>query len=222
MSRAARRPSRPSRPGAESPDTDTGRHSVAEAIARRAGTLGAAERRRLGRWTSATLRDPRLSRELKAARDEAQRLLEGNADRKRYWERVSAPLYQALVRSAGEDRRYRLVMLAGHFLALLALVNMPAGLPIALALLGVLAAPVSAWLAWGRGTAHLGAIHAALAAALGGLIDDADAEVLQRAWQKAIESRPSPRPPLAGIVSAFAPSTLLVIAFIVILIASVR
>ena len=191
-------------------------HNVAEAIARRAGTLSASERRRLGRWTSATLRDPRLSRELNAARNEAQQALDRNPERKRYWERVSAPLYQALVGSSRDDRRFRLVMLAGHFVALLALVNVPAGLPLPVAVMGVLAAPVSAWLAWGRGTAHLGAIHAALAAALADQIADADAEVLRRAWVSSIESQPPLRPPLAGIVSAFAPSTLLVIVLAVV------
>jgi hypothetical protein len=209
-------------PPAGDPDTAAGNRSVAEAIARRAGTLTGPERRRLGRWASATMRDPRLSQELNAARNEAQRVLEARPETKRYWERVSAPLYQALVASASEDRRYRLVMLAGHFVALLALVNLPAGLPVPLALLGVLAAPVSAWLAWGRGTAHLGAIHAALAAALGGLIDPADAETLRQSWRSAIETQPSPRPPLAGIVSAFAPSALLVVAFVAILVLNLR
>lgn len=199
-----------------------GPHTVAEAIARRAATLSPAERRRLGRWTSATLRDPRLSQELNAARDEAQRILKRHPDRERHWERVSAPLYGALVGAAGEDRRFRLVMLAGHFVALLALVNLPSGLPVPLALLGVLAAPASAWLAWGRGTAHLGTIHAALAASLEGLIDPVHAEVLQRSWRNAVETQPAPRPPLAGIVSAFAPSTLLVIAFVVVVGANIR
>lgn len=168
------------------------------------------------------LRDPRVSQELNAARNEAQRILTSHPDRERHWERVSAPLYRALVGAAGEDRRFRLVMLAGHFVALLALVNVPGGLPVPLAFLGVLAAPVSAWLAWGRGTAHLGAIHAALAAALDGLLEPADAEILQRAWRSALEAQPSPRPPIAGIVSAFAPSTLLVVAFIVILAVNIR
>lgn len=143
-------------------------------------------------------------------------------ERKRYWERVSAPLYQALVGAAGEDRRFRIVMLVGHFVALLSLVNLPAGLPPPLAFVGVLAAPASAWLAWGRGTARLGAIHAALAASLAGLLDERDGDILQRAWRNAIETTPSPRPPLAGVVSAFAPSTLLVVAFVVVLAANVR
>jgi hypothetical protein len=220
MPRAAPRPSRPSRVAAGSAEQTAGQPGVAEAIARRAATLTAAERRRLGRWTSATLRDPRLSQELNAARNEAQQLLEQSSERKRSWERVSAPLYQALVGSAGEDRRYRIVMLAGHFVALLALVNVPSGLPVTVAFLCVLAAPASAWLAWGRGTSHLGAIHAALAAALGGLLDESDTEILQRAWRNAIETHPSPRPPTAGIVSAFGPSTLLVVALVVIVAAN--
>jgi hypothetical protein len=209
---------KPDRPGA----AEAARQNVAEAIARRAGNLTPSERRRLGRWTSATLRDPRLSRELNAARNEAQRALDRRPERKRYWERVSGPLYQSLVAASGDDRRFRLVMLAGHFVALLALVNVPSGLPLPLAVLGVLAAPVSAWLAWGRGTAHLGAIHAALAAALGDLISDEDAEVLQRSWRSSVESQPPLRPPLAGIISAFAPSTLLVVVLVVIVVANLR
>jgi hypothetical protein len=209
---------RPDRPRA----ADAAQQNVAEAIARRASNLTPSERRALGRWTSATLRDPRLSRELNAARNEAQRALDGNPERKRYWERVSAPLYQALVRSSGDDRRFRLVMLAGHFVALLALVNVPAGLPLPLAFLGVLAAPASAWLAWGRGTAHLGAIHAALAAAIGDLISEGNAAVLRRAWRSSVESEPPLRPPLAGIVSAFAPSTLLVVVLVVVVVANLR
>jgi hypothetical protein len=197
---------KPDRPGA----AEAARQNVAEAIARRAGNLTPSERRRLGRWTSATLRDPRLSRELNAARNEAQRALDRSPERKRYWERVSGPLYQSLVAASGDDRRFRLVMLAGHFVALLALVNVPSGLPLPLAVLGVLAAPVSAWLAWGRGTA------------LGDLISDEDAEVLQRSWRSSVESQPPLRPPLAGIISAFAPSTLLVVVLVVIVVANLR
>ena len=108
---------KPDRPGA----AEAARQNVAEAIARRAGNLTPSERRRLGRWTSATLRDPRLSRELNAARNEAQRALDRSPERKRYWERVRGPLYQSLGAASGDDRRFRLVMLAGHFVALLAL-----------------------------------------------------------------------------------------------------
>ncbi len=215
--RAEGRPGRP----VDGASATRGR-SVAEAIARRARTLTAAERRRLGRWTSASMRDPRQSGALEGARDRARGLLAAEPERRRHWERVSAPLYEALVASAAEDRRYRIVMLAGHLAALLAIANVPAGLPLAVALPVVLAAPLSTWLAWGRATAWLGAIHAALAASLAGRIREDDADVLQRPWRNAIEAAPPVAPPRAGVISAFAPSTLLVVAYAIVAIGTVR
>jgi hypothetical protein len=195
---------------------------AAPAIVARTGTLTTADRRRLGRWASTLLRDPRTSRSLEAARAEAHELLAGQPDRKRRWQRVSGPLYEGLVAASAEDRRYRLIMLAGHFIAILAVVNVSSGLPLPLAVLGVLAAPVSAWLAWGRATSWLGAIDAALGAELVGGLDDGDVELLQRAWRNAVVEEPPLAPPLIGAVSAFAPSALLVVALVIVVAANLR
>ena len=195
---------------------------AAPAIASRAQTLTAAERRRLGRWASTTLRDPRTSSAIADARDHAQSVLAAAPDRKRRWQRVSAPLYEGLVAAAAEDRRYRVIMLIGHFLAILAVVNIPSGLPLAIAAPLVLAAPASAWLAWGRATSWLGAIDASLGAELVDNLDEAEIEVLQRAWRNSIVEMPPISPPLIGAVSAFLPSALLIVVLGVVVVANLR
>jgi hypothetical protein len=195
---------------------------AAPAIASRAQKLTATERRRLGRWASAALRDPRASASLAEARDHGQEVLSNQPDRKRRWQRASAPLYEGLVAAAGEDRRYRLIMLAGHFVAILAVVNIPNGLPLPIAVLGVLAAPASAWLAWGRATAWLGAIDAALGAELVDQLEDGEVEILQRAWRNSIVEEPPIAPPLIGAVGTFLPSALLVVVLGVLVVANVR
>lgn len=188
------------------------------AVVRKAQELTPAESRRLGRWTSASLRDPRLSRPIDAARVHAMAVLDEERSRRKRWETASRPLYAGLVAAASDDRRWRLIMLAAHFSALLAIVNLPAGLPPIVAALFVLSAPASAWAAWGRGTQWLGAIQAALAAAAGNRLTPAESTVLRRAWVNAIESDPPVPPPLLGAIGALAPSTLLVIAFVVVLV----
>jgi hypothetical protein len=189
---------------------------AAPAIAARAGTLTSAERRRLGRWTSSVLRDPRTARGIEAARVAAHGILSADRGLEKRWQRDSGPLYQGLVAASGEDRRYRIVMLAGHFVAILALVNVPAGLSLPIAALAVLAAPASAWIAWGRATSWLGAIDAALGAELVGRLGEDDVELLQRAWRNSIVEVPPLAPPVVGYVSAFAPSALLVVVFLVV------
>jgi hypothetical protein len=168
------------------------------------------------------LRDPRTAPLIEAARAHAQQIIATNADRKRHWQRVSGPLYEGLVGATAEDRRYRIVMLAGHFIAILAVVNVPSGLPLPIATLAVLAAPVSAWLAWGRATSWLGAIDASLGAELVGQLGDDEAEVLQRAWRSSIVETPPVAPPVVGIVSAFAPSVLLIVVLGVVAAVNVR
>ena len=195
---------------------------AAPAIVRRAGTLSASDRRRLGRWASTVMRDPRTSAPLGLAREHAHQVLADRAERKRRWQRVSGPLYEGLVAASSEDRRYRLVMLAGHFIAILAVVNVPSGLPVSVAALAVLAAPVSAWLAWGRSTSWLGAIDAALAAELVDQLDDEEVELLQRAWRNAVVEMPPLAPPVIGVVSAFAPSALLVVVLGALAVANLR
>jgi hypothetical protein len=184
---------------------------------RRAQELTPAESRRLGRWTSASLRDPRLARPIDAARVRAMAVLDEERARRKRWETASRPLYAGLVAAARDDRRWRLIMLAAHFAAILAIVNLRAGLPPIVAALFVLAAPASAWIAWGRGTQWLGAIQAALAAAAGDRLSPDDAVVLRRAWVNAVESDPPVSPPTLGAIGALAPSTLLVIAYVVVL-----
>jgi hypothetical protein len=191
------------------------------AIVGRAQELNPDERRRLGRWTSASLRDPRLSGQVDAARDRALAALEDDRSRRRRWESASRPLYEGLAKAAGEDRRWRVAMLVTHFVALLAIVNLPAGMPPLVALALTLAAPVSAWAAWGRGTFWVGAIHAALAAAVGQRITREDAAALRRAWVNAVETEPPVPPPALGAIGALAPSALLVVTFVVILIVAV-
>lgn len=195
---------------------------AAPAIASRAQTLTTSERRRLGRWASAALRDPRASSAIADARNHGQEVLSATPERKRRWQRVSAPLYERLVNADAEDRRYKLVMLGGHFVAILAVVNVPNGLPLPAAILGVLAAPVSAWVAWGRATAWLGAIDAALGAELVDQLDDGEVEVLQRAWRNSVVEQPPVAPPVIGVVSTFLPSLLLVVVLVVLVVFRVR
>ena len=111
--------------GPEAPDS---RQAVA-AIVRRALNMTPAERRRLGRWTSASLRDPRIARGLEAARDRALAVLDEDPARRKRWDRASQPLHDELVASTKEARRWRIWMLASHLAALLAIVNVPSGLP---------------------------------------------------------------------------------------------
>jgi hypothetical protein len=63
----------------------------------------------------------------------------------------------------------------------------------------------------------LGAIQAALAAAAGDRLAEEDSTVLRRAWANSIEADPPLRPPLLGMAGALAPSALLVVAFVVVL-----
>ena len=202
--------------------TDPEAAGAGPAIVARSRTLGTADRRRLGRWASTILRDPRTSRPLDEARAHAHQVLTERPDRKKRWQRVSGPLYEGLVAASAEDRRYRLIMLGGHFIAILAVVNVPQGLSPAIAALAVLAAPASAWLAWGRSTSWLGAIDAALGAELVDQLGDDEVELLQRAWRNAVVEMPPMAPPLIGVVSAFAPSALLVIVLGVLVVANLR
>jgi hypothetical protein len=199
-----------------------GGRGAAEAIARRSSTLSTTERRRLGRWASAALRDPRASAAIAEARNHGQEVLSTTPERKRRWQRVSAPLYEGLVAAAAEDRRYKLVMLGGHFVAILAVVNVANGLALPIAIALVLAAPASAWIAWGRATAWLGAIDAALGAELVDQLDEGEVEALQRAWRNSIEEQPPVAPPLIGAVSTFLPSVLLVVVLVILVVTRVR
>jgi len=197
------------------------RQAVA-AIVRRARNLTPAERRRLGRWTSASLRDPRIAPGLEAARAKALAVLDDEPDRRKRWESASGPVYEELVGSTRDARRWRWVMLATHLAALVAIVNVPSGLPLLVALAFTLAAPISAWLAWGSGIGWLGAIHAALAASVEDRLEAGDAAVLRQAWQNAIETEPAVSPPLLGAVNALGPSALLVVALFVVVATSTR
>jgi hypothetical protein len=188
----------------------------AEEIVRQARNLTSQERRRLGRWTSASLRDPRLARNVDIARRAAQGALEKNPDRRKIWETISRPLYAGLVESTQEERRWRILLLATHFVAIVAIVNLPTGLPIPLVLVLTAAAPISAWLAWGRGTAWLGAINAALAAISADTVTTDEQADLRRSWANSIESEPPVPPPTLGLIGALSPSALLVVAFVVV------
>jgi hypothetical protein len=190
--------------------------ATAESIVRRARNLTPAERRRLGRWTSASLRDPRISPKLEAAREKAIEILDKEPDRRKRWEGASRPLHEALVESTRDARRWRIVMLACHLAALLAIVNVPSGLPPVVALAITLSAPISAWTAWGGGIGWLGAIHAALAAAVADRLEPDDADRLSQAWQNAIETDPPLSPPALGAINALAPSVLLVVALFIV------
>lgn len=202
----------------EAPDT----RPAVEAIVRRSQNLTPTERRRLGRWTSASLRDPRIAPKLEAARDGALAVLDREPERRKRWESASRPLYEALVESTKDARRWRIVMLACHLAALLAIVNVPGGLPPLIALGITLTAPLSAWAAWGSGIGWLGAIHAALAAAAEDRLEPDDAERLRQAWHNAIEADPLVSPPILGAINALAPSALLVVALFVVVATSPR
>jgi hypothetical protein len=193
-----------------------------DAIVRRARNLSPAERRRLGRWTSASLRDPRISQGLEAARAKAIEALDREPDRKKRWEGASRPLHEALVAATADARRARIVMLACHLAALLAIVNVPSGLPPLIALAITLTAPFSAWVAWGGGIGWLGAIHAALAAAVEDRLEPDELDRLRQAWQNGIEADPPVAPPILGALGALAPSALLVVALFVVLATSTR
>jgi hypothetical protein len=186
----------------------------AEGIVRRARNLSPEEYRRLGRWTSASLRDPRLARHVDIAKRLAQEAIQREPDRRKMWETISRPLYAALVDSTRVERRWRIVLLATHFVALLAIVNMRTGFPAPIALVLVLGAPVSAWLAWGRGTAWLGAINAALAAMSADTLNSDELENLRRSWANSIEASPPLPPPTLGLIGSLAPSALLLVAYV--------
>jgi hypothetical protein len=186
------------------------------AIVRRARELTPAERRRLGRWTSASLRDPRLLRGVEAAREKALALLDDEPGLRRRWQAATKPLHEALVEASGLSRRWRLIMLTTHLGALLAIANVAGGLPPLIALAITLSAPISAWFAWGLGTTWLGAIQATLAETVGDRLEPEEVEALGMAWAKAIESDPPVRPPVLGAIGALAPSALLVLALIVV------
>jgi hypothetical protein len=190
--------------------------AAVEAIVRRARNLTPIERRRLGRWTSASLRDPRISPGLEAARARAIEVLDREPDRKKRWESASRPLHEALVMATGDARRARFLMLGCHLAALLAIVNVPGGLPPLIALAITLTAPVSAWVAWGGGIGWLGAIHAALAAAVEDRLEPDEVDRLRQAWKNGIEADPPVSPPTLGALNALAPSALLVVALFVV------
>lgn len=107
-------------------------------------------------------------------------------------------------------------MLGCHLAALLAIVNVPGGLPPLIALAIVLTAPVSAWAAWGGGIGWLGAIHAALASAVEDRLEPDEVDRLRQAWHNAIEADPPVSPPTLGALNALAPSALLVVALFVV------
>jgi hypothetical protein len=190
--------------------------ATVEAIVRLARNLTPAEHRRLGRWTSASLRDPRISPQLEAARDKAIAALDDGRDRRRRWESVSRPLHEALVQATKDARRWRIVMLACHLAALLAIVNVPGGLPPLIALAVTLSAPLSAWAAWGSGIGWLGAIHAALASSVEDRLEPEERVLLRQAWHNAVEADPPLSPPILGAINALAPSALLVVALFVV------
>jgi hypothetical protein len=142
-------------------------------------------------------------------------VLDREPDRAKRWENVSRPLREALAEATKDARRWRIVMLATHLASLVAIVNVPSGLPPLVALAITLTAPASAWMAWGSGIGGLGAIHAALAASVEDQLEPEEAERLRQAWHKAIESEPPVAPPLLGAINALAPSVLLVVALFV-------
>jgi hypothetical protein len=113
-------------------------------------------------------------------------------------------------------------MLVSHLAALLAIVNVPGGLPPLVALMITLTAPISAWAAWGSGIAWLGAIHAALADTIADRLEPDDVARLRQAWQNGIVADPPVSPPLLGAVNALGPSALLVVALFVVVATSSR
>ena len=107
-------------------------------------------------------------------------MLDAEPDRRKRWESISRPLHEALVEATKDARRWRIVMLACHLAALLAIVNVPGGLPPLVALAITLSAPLSAWAAWGSGIGWLGAIHAALASSVEDRLEPDDADASDR------------------------------------------
>jgi hypothetical protein len=198
--------------GPAAPDS---RQAVA-AIVRRALDMTPAERRRLGRWTSASLRDPRIARGLEAARDKALAVLDEDPPRRKRWDSASRPLHDELVAATKETRRWRIYMLVSHLAALLAIVNVPSGLPPILALAITLTAPITSLAAWGNGIGWLGAIHAALADTVADRLEPDELARLRQAWQNGILADPPVSPPLLGAVNALGPSALLVVALFVV------
>jgi hypothetical protein len=203
------------------PEAPESRQAVA-AIVRRALDMTPAERRRLGRWTSASLRDPRIARGLETARDRALAALDEDPARRKRWDRASRPLHDELVAATREARRWRIWMLVSHLAALLAIVNVPSGLPPIVALAITLTAPISALAAWGNGLGWLGAIHAALADSVADRLEPDEVARLQQAWQNGIVADPPVSPPLLGAVNALGPSALLVVALFVVVAMSTR
>ena len=203
------------------PEAPESRQAVA-AIVRRALDMTPAERRRLGRWTSASLRDPRIARGLETARDKALTVLDEDPARRKRWDRASRPLHDELVAATREARRGRIWMLVSHLAALLAIVNVPSGLPPIVALAVTLTAPISAWAAWGNGIGWLGAIHAALADTVADRLEPDEVARLRQAWQNGIVADPPVSPPLLGAVNALGPSALLVVALFVVVAMSTR
>jgi hypothetical protein len=203
------------------PEALESRQAVA-AIVRRALDMTPAERRRLGRWTSASLRDPRIARGLETARDRALAVLEEDPARRKRWDRASRPLHDELVAATREARRWRIWMLVSHLAALLAIVNVPSGLPPIVALAITLTAPISALAAWGNGLGWLGAIHAALADSVADRLEPDEVARLQQAWQNGIVADPPVSPPLLGAVNALGPSALLIVALFVVVAMSTR
>lgn len=213
---------RPDRAAAAGTAAGAAQDSAIEAIVRRYGSASGRERRRLGRWTSAALRDPRLAPALEAARDRAIAALDEEPGRRRRWDRASKPLHEALVEGARGIRSWRIAMLVCHLVAVVAIAGLWSGLPVPVAFAFVLLAPASALLAWGRGLAPLGAIHAALAAAVSDRLDGDDLAALRRSWQNAIELDPPAGPPSLGVIGALAPSGFLVVAFFAAVIARLQ
>ena len=203
-------------PAAEQADETPDTRPAVQAIVQRARNLTPAERRRLGRWTSASLRDPRIAPHLEAARARALELLDEERERRKRWESSSKPLYEELVDTSRDARRWRIVMLASHLIALVAIVNVPGGLSPLVALAITVTAPLSALAAWGSGIGSLGAIHAALGAAVADRLEPDDVGWLQQAWRNAIETDPPLSPPLLGAINALAPSVLLVVSLFIV------
>jgi hypothetical protein len=181
--------------------------------------MSPAERRHLGRWTSASLRDPRRGRAVEEARSQAATVIERDVDRRRRWRAAAGPLHDGLARGASEARRWRIVMLATHLAAVVAITAIPGGLSALVAAVVVVAAPVSAIAAWGRGLEWLGAINQALAIAAEDRLSDAEDAALRRAWVGAVETPPPSPPPMVGAIGALAPSALLVIALVAVALA---
>jgi hypothetical protein len=186
----------------------------AEEIVRRARNLTREEHRRLGRWTSASLRDPRLAGPIEIAKRIASEAIQQEPERRKVWDTISRPLYAALAEATREERRWRILLLVTHLLALVAIVNIRTGLPAPIAFVLVAGAPISAWLAWGRGTAWLGAINATLAAMSADTLTIEQGADLRRSWASAIEAEPPQPPPTLGLIGALAPSALLLVAYV--------